>query len=65
MSVLGTIPLPIHSLLLLLGVNEFMLFAWHGHLQDPSTFTGWVAVLASWSELVCDAAVWRLNCNRS
>ncbi len=47
-TLIGAIPLPAQTLLLLLGSNVFMTFAWYGHLKNLSTAPWYAAALASW-----------------
>ena len=48
MSTFSAIPLPLQTLLLLLGSNVFMTFAWYGHLKNLSTAPWYAAALVSW-----------------
>lgn len=48
MNALTAIPLPLQTLLLLLGSNLFMTFAWYGHLKNLSTAPWYAAALVSW-----------------
>lgn len=36
------------TILLLLGSNIFMTFAWYGHLKDLKNKPLWIAILVSW-----------------
>lgn len=48
MAAFQTIPLPLQTLLLLLGSNVFMTFAWYGHLKNLATAPWYIAAVASW-----------------
>jgi uncharacterized protein len=49
MSALASfLPLPLQTVLLLVGSNVFMTFAWYGHLRNLATAPWYVAALASW-----------------
>ena len=48
MSTFSAISLPLQTLLLLLGSNVFMTFAWYGHLKNLSTAPWYAAALVSW-----------------
>ena len=48
MSTFSAIPLPLQTLLLLLGSNVFMTFAWYGHLKNLITAPWYAAALVSW-----------------
>ena len=41
-------PLPLQTVLLLIGSNVFMTFAWYGHLRGLATAPWYVAALVSW-----------------
>jgi uncharacterized protein len=41
-------PLPLQTVLLLVGSNVFMTFAWYGHLRNLATAPWYVAALVSW-----------------
>jgi uncharacterized protein len=41
-------PLPLQTVLLLVGSNVFMTFAWYGHLRSLATAPWYVAALVSW-----------------
>jgi len=43
-----TLPVPWQTLLLLVGSNIFMTFAWYGHLKRPGEHGWLVAALLSW-----------------
>lgn len=43
-----TLPVPWQTLLLLVGSNVFMTFAWYGHLKRPGEHGWLVAALLSW-----------------
>jgi len=38
----------LRTVLLLLGSNVFMTFAWYGHLKNQSAKPLWIAILVSW-----------------
>jgi len=42
------LPLPLQTVLLLIGSNVFMTFAWYGHLRSLATAPWYVAALVSW-----------------
>jgi uncharacterized protein len=42
------LPLPLQTVLLLVGSNVFMTFAWYGHLRSLATAPWYVAALVSW-----------------
>lgn len=48
MTSFASIPLPLQTVLLLVGSNIFMTFAWYGHLKNLATAPWYLAVLASW-----------------
>jgi uncharacterized protein len=48
MHVFQTIPLPLQTILLLLGSNIFMTIAWYGHLKNLASSPWYVAALVSW-----------------
>ena len=48
MNTFASIPLPLQTLLLLLGSNLFMTFAWYGHLKNLSTAPWYAAALVRW-----------------
>ena len=48
MNVFQTIPLPLQTILLLVGSNIFMTFAWYGHLKNLATAPWYTAALVSW-----------------
>ncbi|MBZ5529661.1 MAG: DMT family protein [Acidobacteriia bacterium] len=48
MSTLQSIPLSLQTVLLLVGSNLFMTFAWYGHLKNLATAPWYLAALASW-----------------
>jgi uncharacterized protein (DUF486 family) len=48
MNVLQSIPLSLQTVLLLVGSNIFMTFAWYGHLKNLSTAPWYTAALLSW-----------------
>ncbi len=48
MSTLTSLPLSLQTVLLLIGSNVFMTFAWYGHLKKLATAPWYMAALASW-----------------
>ena len=48
MNALQSIPLSVQTIVLLLGSNLFMTFAWYGHLKNLSTAPWYIAALVSW-----------------
>jgi uncharacterized protein len=48
MSFFASIPVSVQTVLLLVGSNLFMTFAWYGHLKNFSGSPWYVAALASW-----------------
>ena len=48
MNTLQSIPLSLQTVLLLVGSNVFMTFAWYGHLKNLATAPWYFAALASW-----------------
>ncbi len=48
MNVLQSIPLTVQTVLLLIGSNLFMTFAWYGHLKNLASSPLYVVVLVSW-----------------
>ncbi len=48
MSTLQSIPFSLQTVLLLIGSNVFMTFAWYGHLKNLATAPWYWAALASW-----------------
>ena len=48
MNILGSIPLSMQTILLLVGSNVFMTFAWYGHLKNMATAPWYTAALVSW-----------------
>ncbi len=48
MQTLRAMPLSLQTVLLLLGGNVFMTFAWYGHLKNLATAPWYVAALVSW-----------------
>lgn len=49
MNVLQSIPLSLQTVLLLIGSNVFMTFAWYGHLKNLAAAPWYQAALVSWS----------------
>ncbi len=48
MNILQSIPFSVQTVLLLIGSNLFMTFAWYGHLKNQATSPWYIAALASW-----------------
>lgn len=48
MNILSSIPLSMQTILLLVGSNVFMTFAWYGHLKNMATAPWYTAALVSW-----------------
>ncbi|MEK9951392.1 MAG: DMT family protein [Curvibacter sp.] len=48
MSTLQSLPFSLQTILLLVGSNVFMTFAWYGHLKNLATSPWYWAALASW-----------------
>ena len=48
MNIIQSIPLSVQTILLLVGSNVFMTFAWYGHLRNLATAPWYFAALASW-----------------
>ena len=48
MNALQSIPLSLQTVLLLVGSNVFMTFAWYGHLKNLATSPWYIAALISW-----------------
>jgi uncharacterized protein (DUF486 family) len=48
MSTLQSLPFSLQTILLLIGSNVFMTFAWYGHLKNLATAPWYWAALASW-----------------
>ena len=48
MNLLQSTPLSLQTVLLLLGSNIFMTFAWYGHLKNLAASPWYVAALVSW-----------------
>lgn len=48
MNAFQFIPLSLQTVLLLVGSNIFMTFAWYGHLKNLATAPWYLAVLVSW-----------------
>ena len=49
MNALQSIPLSMQTILLLVGSNVFMTFAWYGHLKNLAAAPWYIAALVSWS----------------
>jgi len=49
MATLASIPFSVQTLLLLVGSNIFMTFAWYGHLKNMATAPWYMAAAVSWS----------------
>lgn len=48
MGTFHSIPLSLQTVLLLVGSNVFMTFAWYGHLKNLGNAPWYLAVLVSW-----------------
>jgi uncharacterized protein len=48
MNLLASIPLSLQTILLLVGSNVFMTFAWYGHLKNMAAAPWYTAAAASW-----------------
>jgi uncharacterized protein (DUF486 family) len=48
MNIFSSIPLSMQTILLLVGSNVFMTFAWYGHLKNLATAPWYTAALVSW-----------------
>jgi uncharacterized protein len=48
MKALQSIPLPWQTIILLMGSNVFMTFAWYRHLKNLATAPWYIAALVSW-----------------
>jgi uncharacterized protein (DUF486 family) len=48
MNVVQSIPLSLQTILLLIGSNIFMTFAWYGHLKNLASSPWYIAALVSW-----------------
>jgi uncharacterized protein (DUF486 family) len=48
MTALQILPLSWQTILLLIGSNVFMTFAWYGHLKNLATAPWYIAALVSW-----------------
>jgi uncharacterized protein (DUF486 family) len=48
MNAISSIPLSLQTVLLLIGSNVFMTFAWYGHLKNLATAPWYMAALVSW-----------------
>ena len=48
MNAITSLPLSVQTVLLLMGSNVFMTFAWYGHLKNLATAPWYLAALASW-----------------
>src|SRR5450759_5799491 len=48
MNALQSIPLLWQTIILLMGSNVFMTFAWYGHLKNLATAPWYIAALVSW-----------------
>jgi len=48
MNIPLSIPFPLQTVLLLIGSNVFMTFAWYGHLKNLATAPWYQAALVSW-----------------
>jgi uncharacterized protein len=47
-AIASFLPLPLQTVLLLVGSNVFMTFAWYGHLRNLATAPWYIAALVSW-----------------
>jgi uncharacterized protein (DUF486 family) len=48
MNAIQSMPLSLQTILLLIGSNVFMTFAWYGHLRNLATAPWYFAAVASW-----------------
>jgi uncharacterized protein len=48
-AITSLIPVWLQTVLLLVGSNVFMTFAWYGHLRSLATSPWYIAALVSWS----------------
>jgi uncharacterized protein (DUF486 family) len=48
MNAFQSIPFSLQTVLLLIGSNVFMTFAWYGHLKSLATSPWYIAAIASW-----------------
>ena len=48
MTAFQSLPVSLQTIVLLLGSNVFMTFAWYGHLRNMATSPWYVAALVSW-----------------
>ena len=48
MNLLASIPLSLQTIVLLVGSNVFMTFAWYGHLKNMASAPWYTAALVSW-----------------
>ncbi len=48
MNAITSLPWSVQTLLLLIGSNVFMTFAWYGHLKNLATAPWYTAALLSW-----------------
>ncbi len=48
MNAITSLPLSVQTVLLLIGSNVFMTFAWYGHLKNLATAPWYLAALVSW-----------------
>jgi uncharacterized protein len=47
-AIASFLPLPLQTVLLLVGSNVFMTFAWYGHLRNLATSPWYIAAFVSW-----------------
>jgi uncharacterized protein len=47
-AIASFLPLPLQTVLLLVGSNVFMTFAWYGHLRNLATAPWYIAAFVSW-----------------
>jgi uncharacterized protein (DUF486 family) len=48
MNAITSLPWSVQTVLLLIGSNVFMTFAWYGHLKNLATAPWYIAALVSW-----------------
>lgn len=48
MNMIQSLPVSVQTVVLLLGSNIFMTFAWYGHLKNLATAPWYIAALVSW-----------------
>jgi uncharacterized protein len=47
-AIASFLPLPLQTVLLLVGSNVFMTFAWYAHIRNLAGRPWWIAALVSW-----------------